>query len=167
MASKHPLRLIFKRERLEQKKGELLPGYKYHAVATNNLTQKPREVFKTYNGRTTIENTNCELKYDYALGDIVTESFRVNDLITQMTIIAYQFMSHFRRHCLDKVYEKCRLSTLRTLLFNVPARILSSGHREWLRVSNRFVDSNVYRRILARFQGYQSLWSLAPVPNSG
>jgi hypothetical protein len=159
---KQPFRLMFKRERLAEKNGELLPGYKYHAVATNNLTDKPWEAFAAYNGRASIENTNCEMKNDYHLGKIVTDKFGVNDLITQMTIIAYQIMSHFRRHCLDKAFRNARLSSLRTILFNVPARMLTSGRREWSRVYNAFVDVTVYGRILARQLRYRTTWAIAP-----
>ena len=154
-------REAFKRTRIIAKKGELLPGYRYDCIATNDLDKAGWEVFKNYNKRARIENTNCELKNDYNLGKVVTQSFAVNDIITQSIVMLYQLVSHFKRTCLDKGDQRQRLGTLRVLLFNVPARLLSSGRRHWLRVQNVLRGKLTYGRILARLNALKTILVVA------
>ena len=165
--ARSPFNLVFRRERIQSDQPELLPSYKTLAVATNDMNKVPWEVFEIYNKRARIEKTNEELKNDYFLGDIITQQFAVNDIITQITIIAYQIMSKFRRCCLDKRFANTTLATLRTIFFNVPARILSTGHRTWTRVYNRLVDINVYLRTCARLMALQTVWAVTPEAKTG
>lgn len=79
----------------------------------------------------------------------------------------YQLVSHFKRHCLDKADQPRRLSTLRTVIFNVPGRALSSGRRDWLRLQNLFRDKLTYDRILARVNELKSILVIAPQLDSG
>ena len=135
-------------------------------VATNDFTNEAWEIFTIYNGRAKIEKTIEELKNDYNLGGIVTQKFSVNDAITQMTLIAHQMLSYFRRNFMDKVHRNCRLATLRTILLNVPARILTSARRTWTRVYNRLLEPQVYARILARLGSFRSTWFLEPASST-
>jgi len=156
-------REAFRRTKLKSKTKELLPAYETYCVATNNLWDSPKEIFQFYNGRAKVEQTIEEHKNDYYLGDLVTQSFDVNDVITQATFLLYQLVSHFKKHCLDKADSKCRLATLRTIIFNVPAKILSGGRRTRLRVHNVLRDALYYGRLLARLNNLRTLFILAPV----
>ena len=160
-------REVFKRSRIFDKQRELLPGYRYDCIATNELKKPPSDVYKTYNGRARIENTNCEMKQDYHLGKIATQHFHVNDVITQSTIMLYQLVKHFQRHCLDKADQNLRLCTLRTKLFNVPAITISSARREWLRVHNVFKDFLAYSRIFARIIALRTVLVRVGVADTG
>lgn len=154
-------REIFKRVKSRKKSGELLGDQMTFCLATNDLKKSNSSCYSFYNGRARIENTILEMKEDFALGDIVTQWFGVNDAITQMTIILYQLFSHFKRHCLDKAFQPKRLSTLRTQIFNVPARILTSGRRTWARVYNRFHGAQFYGRIFARIMRLRTVLVVA------
>lgn len=154
-------REIFKRVRSRKKSGELLGDQMTFCLATNDLKRSNSSCYTFYNGRARIENTILEMKEDFALGGIVTQWFSVNDAITQMTIILYQLFSHFKRHCLDKAFQPKRLSTLRSQVFNVPARILTSGRRTWARVYNRFHGTLFYGRIFARIMSLRTVLVVA------
>ncbi len=159
-------REAFRRKKIKSDQNELLPAYETYCVATNNLWDSPKEIFEFYNGRAKVEQTIEEHKNDYNLGSIVTHSFDVNDVITQATFLLYQMVNHFKKHCLDKVDSRCRLSTLRSIIFNVPARVVSSGRRTMLRVHNVFRDALYYGRLLARLSGLRTLFVLAPAIDS-
>lgn len=138
-------------------------GYRYSCVATNDVDKKPWEAYAFYNGRARVENDICELKNDYALGKIVTQSFQVNDIITQATLTLFMLVNTFKRNCLDKKDRNKRLGTLRQMIFSVPAEILRSGRREWYRIYNNHFDGLSYSRILARIDGLRVLLSLIPI----
>lgn len=141
--------------------------YEYHCIATNDLSRPAFAVFEFYNLRARIENINAELKYDYHLGKVVTQSFAVNDIITQAIVMLFQLVSHFKRYCLDKAHQACRLSTLRDILFCLPGRILSSGRRQWLRLQGLKLDKLVYGRIMARISALKTILVISPMLDSG
>jgi len=105
-------REVFKRAEVKEE-GSLFADYRYDCVVTNDLEMPQEVVFSQYNGRANIENRIKELKYDYKLGCIVTQSFAVNDVITQATLMAHVLVQHFKRLVLDKGDQNIQLSTLR------------------------------------------------------
>jgi hypothetical protein len=142
-------------------------GYTFHCLATNDLIAKPQAAYSFYNQRANIENINSELKGDLGLGHIVTKWFDVNDVITQSIIIVYQMLSHFKRTCLDMADKDKRVETLRDQLFEVPAEIMKSARRTWLRVYNTFFDGLTYARIFARIEALKNVFVLAYRLRSG
>lgn len=130
--------------------GALFSDVRYDAVATNDMTMPLPQVFSHYNGRANIENNIKELKYDYKLGKIVTQSFDVNDIITQTTIMAHILIQHFKRIVLDKDDRKIQLSTLRWRVLNLPTYTVRGARRTWYRIKNAFMDSLYFLRMLRR-----------------
>jgi hypothetical protein len=112
----------------------------------------PYLVFTQYNGRANIENAIKELKYDYHLGRIVTKSFDVNDIITQVTMMAHILIQHFKRLILDKKDQKSQLSTLRWKFLNLPTFALRGARRQWYRITNVFMDGKYLIRMLYRLK---------------
>ena len=76
-------------------------------------------------------------------------------------------LSHFKRHCLDKADQDKRAATLRDSLIKVPAEILRTSRREWLRVYTQFFDGLVYARIFARIEALKNVFVLAYRLRSG
>jgi hypothetical protein len=150
-------REIFKRVKKKKVQLSLLDAteYDYAALATNDLSIPEQDAFSFYNARANIENNIRELKNDYALGKIVTESFDANDAITQATLLTYLLLSHFKRKVLPQ------LRTMRTYVFNIPARLLSSARRQILRLHNVFRDGSFYAFIFYHLKRLRS-WVLTP-----
>ena len=161
-----PWREVFKRIEADSWGNGHFVTYDYHCVATNDMLMKDEEVFPTYNSRAHIENNIKELKEDYQLGRIVTDTFDANDVITQAILITYILVQHFKRALLDKGDQNKRLSTLRWRLFNIPGRGLLKAHRLWQRIYNAFCPQQLYARIYARLIRLNTLLvsppSLAP-----
>jgi hypothetical protein len=150
-------REVFKRTPNKAKPGE----YFYACVATNDTIKNGFEVFEHHNGRARIENTNCELHHDMALGRLVTKWFDVNDIITQTTIILFQMLSHFKRHYLDKADKDKRLSTIRQHFFNIASEIMRTSRRVWLRLYSKHLDILYIGRILARIEASKKVFVVA------
>lgn len=156
-------REIFKRVRDKDSKDLLFPSYKTYCLATNNLDLRACRAYEIYNGRANIENNIREMKNDYGLGKIVTESFQVNDAITQATLILYILVGHFKRHCLDKDDQSMQLSTVRRKFFHLPARFMSSSRYEWSRICSVALDKLKWNRIISRVLALRSILTI-PLP---
>jgi hypothetical protein len=130
---------------------------KIYCVATNDLKRGADRVYDYYNVRATIENTNDEFKDDYSLGKIVTKWFHVNDVITQATIMLFQLMSHFKRHCLDKALQAKELKTLRREIFVATGRLVSTARRTIIRIVDNNFDCQAYARFLMRVSRLESV----------
>lgn len=157
-------REIFKRTKKEGgKQLSLLESvsYRYDCIATNHFTCDPSNAFNFYNGRAHIENNIKELKYDYHLGKIITEDFLANDVITQLTLLTYMLIQHFKQEVLPPNMSRQRLSTLRSHVFNIPGRILSMARTKLLRIQNVFKNQIFYEEIFSRLENLRS-WVLMP-----
>jgi hypothetical protein len=156
-------REVFKRTKKENEQLDLFSQatYRYDCIATNDLTIAEDEVFNFYNQRANIENNIKEIKYDYALGSIVTDSFNANDVITQTTMLAYILMTHFKNECLPDKYQRCFLSTIRTQVFNMIGKFFTDSHKLYMRVKNVFCDDTIYAMIFEKIRKLHS-WVLAP-----
>lgn len=156
-------REVYKRAREE--KGQLLLGetgvYRYDCIATNDFAKEEKECFKFYNGRAHIENNIRELKYDYHLGDIVTENFDANDIITQATLLTYLLITHFKSKVLPPEMRKNQLSTIRSRVFNIPGRFMSAARKLYMKMHNVFVDAASYASMFYRIK-YLKSWVLSP-----
>ena len=155
-------REIFRRTLIEDKNQfSLIPNYRYDCLATNDFIKTEWDAFEFYNGRANIENNIRELKNDYHLGKIATSSFDANDVITQITLLAYILMQHFKRKALPKEMARMQLGTLRWRIFNIPGKIIFSGRRELTRLYNIFANSRLYEIIFYKVKHLNS-WVLAP-----
>jgi len=156
-------REVFKRTRLTSSQASLFEAleYRYDCVATNDFAISEDEVFLVYNGRAQIENGIKELKEDYQLGRIVTDSFDANDVITQVSLMAYTILQVFKSEVLPPKMSRNRLSTLRTHVFHVPGCLVHWARRQIMRIQNVFSSEQVLGFIQYRSRVIQS-WALDP-----
>jgi hypothetical protein len=154
---------VFKRTKTSDSQMDLFSqcSYRYDAIATNDFVKPEEDIFKFYNQRANIENNIREMKYDYALGKIITDSFNANDVITQITMLAYILMSHFKNECLPDKYQRCFLSTIRTQIFNMIGKHFTDSHKLYVRAKNVFCDAKIYAVIFERITRLRS-WVLSP-----
>jgi hypothetical protein len=157
------VREIYKRTALGT--GQLSLGdislYRYDCLSTNDFTIEEDKAFEVYNKRAHIENAIKELKEDYQLGKIVTDSFDANDVITQATMLAYMLVQILKNEVLPTNMARMRLSTLRTQVFNVPACIVHWARREITRIQNIFTSEETMALIMQRSRSFIS-WVLDP-----
>jgi hypothetical protein len=146
-------REVYKRTKLKRDQLALFEeiNCRYDCLATNDLVLMEFETYQSYNPRANIENINREIKNDYALGKLVTDDFDANDVITQVTLLAFILMSHIKRNYLPKEMSRHQLGTLRWRLFQIPGRIFWTARRGMLRIVNVFCSEKnllaIYRAI--------------------
>lgn len=159
------VREAYKRTNLGPEGGQLSLGmissYRYDCLATNDMTISEDSAFEIYNKRAHIENAIKELKEDYQLGKIITDSFDANDVITQATMTAYSLVQLLKNNVLPPRMSRMRLSTLRTQVFNVPACLVHWARREITRIQNIFTDEKTLAYITKRVRHVMS-WMLDP-----
>jgi hypothetical protein len=157
-------REIYKRTRLD-KGGQLSLGevseYRYDCLSTNDFVAPESVAFEIYNKRAHIENAIKELKEDYQLGRIVTDSFDANDVITQVTMLAYMLVQVLKNEVLPPKMSRMRLCTLRTQVFNVPGCLVHWARREITRIQNIFIPETIMAMIMKKARSFTS-WVLDP-----
>jgi uncharacterized protein YegP (UPF0339 family) len=157
-------REIYKRTRIDnggQMSLDEAGSYRFDCLSTNDFTIEESEAFATYNKRAHIENAIKELKEDYQLGRIVTDSFDANDVITQVTLLAYMLVQVIKNEVLPLKMSRMRLSTLRTQVFNIPACIVHWARRMITRIQNIFVPEHIMAMIIKKVRTFVS-WVLDP-----
>jgi hypothetical protein len=154
---------VFKRRPDESNQMDLFSqgSFHYDCIASNDFEKLGEDIFSFYNQRANIENNIKEIKSDYALGKIVTDSFAANDVITQVTMMAYILMTHFKNECLPAKYQRCFLSTIRSQIFNMIGKFFTDSHQLYCRMKNVFCDARVYGFIFEQVRRLRS-WVLEP-----
>lgn len=159
------VREIYKRTRQTHPEGQMSllssASFRYDCVSTNDLVVDEALAFSIYNKRAHIENAIKELKEDYHLGHIVTDSFDANDALTQATMLAYSMIQLLKNEALPPKMGRMRLSTLRTHVFNVPACLVHWARREITRIQNVFLPPEKMAMITSRVRRLAS-WMLDP-----
>ena len=103
-----PRRLVIVRERIKDRPkasgkilrlcedDEIIVNYR-HSCYITNLTLLSAEVWRLSRGRANCENQIKELKYDYAVGKMNTNSFDTTETTMNFILIAYNLMSLFKQ----------------------------------------------------------------------
>jgi hypothetical protein len=162
-AAQTTYREIYKRTKLHSGQMSLFESvsYRYDCLVTNDFTIREWEAYAFYNGRAHVENNIRELKNDYQLGKIITESFDANDVITQVQLLSYILVQHFKRTCLPEDMNRMQLGTLRWSAFNIPAGLFREARKQWVRIQNVFRAESFYATIYRNLSRTRS-WLLCP-----
>jgi len=138
-------RYCVKRARRRQADGTTQTSY--HIVVTNELERSAREIVKWQLERCAVENLIKEFKHGFSLDKFPSRKYHANWAYFLIGQLAFNLVAWFKRLCLPESYGTARIKTLRHHLFNLAAKVVSSGRQLFL------VISDDYR--------YQHLWSCA------
>lgn len=139
-------RYVVKR-RLRTDKKTKKSSYIYHVVVTNDRRRSKKQLMKWALGRCNMENYIKEYKTGFGLEKMPTKKFAANWAWLLIGQLAFNLVAWFKRLCLPESYRRATIKTLRHHLFNVAAKVVSSGRQFYLAISDD------YR--------YQHLWSFA------
>ncbi len=81
-----------------------------------------------------MELRTCELREDFALRKLPTASFATNALYLEITRLAYNFVTAFRRTCLHESWQSLTLGKLRYKLFLLPGELTRPQNPQVLRL---------------------------------
>jgi len=139
-------RYVVKR-RLHTDKKRKQTYYLYHVVVTNDRRRSKKQLMKWALGRCNMENYIKEFKTGCGLEKMPTKKFHANYAWLLIGQLAFNLVAWFKRLCLPESDHRATIKTLRHHLFNLAAKVVSSGRQLFL------VISDDYR--------YQHLWSFA------
>lgn len=158
---KKPHRFVVKRHSVPEKREDwnqlelnLTPikGYFYRVLVTN-LTTKPRHVWNFHHQRARGAELNIkELKWNYPVTKIPTQSYTANIVYLQLLLFAFNIINWFKRLCLPKEFRYKTLQTIRQDLITVPARLIRIGHSNILKFPIGYPYQKLFRQILTKIK---------------
>jgi len=153
-------RLVVRRERLEpdeQDKRErpLLdcPRYAYHLVVTNANWSAVR-VLRYYDHRSCLENIIKESQEDFGGNHVLSRHLAGNRLWQALSVLAYNVMNWFRERILRQRRHRHTARWIRRTLLEVPARVVHSGRRWYLRVWSEHPARGPWQQAWQRVQAF-------------
>lgn len=122
-----------------------LDRYAYSVIVTN-LDLEPYNIFRFYQDRSAQERIVRTLKEDYPFGKAPTNSFTANTLYTELSLLAYNLVTWFKRLCLPNDWQPFTLPTIRHRLLMMPGEFVRSRNIPTLRFprNNPYQDAFYY-----------------------
>ncbi len=116
--------------------------YAYSVIVTD-LDLQPYNVFQFYQDRSAMERIIRTLKEDYPFGAAPTNSFQANALYAELSLLAYNLMTWFKRSCLPQDWQSCTLQTIRHRLLLIPGEFIRTANIPTL----RFPRNTMYQEV--------------------
>jgi len=129
-----------------------MKGYGYRIVVTN-LKLKPRHIWNFHNQRAKGAELNIkELKYNYPLTKIPTQSYTANIAYLQILLFAFNIVNWFKRLCLPQEFRYKTLQTIRQDLITITARLIRTGHRNELKFPVGYPHKKLFYQIMEKIE---------------
>jgi hypothetical protein len=142
--------------------GMLFPKWHYQVICHNQLDMSPKEVWEDYNKRARIELNIRDLDYDHFITKVPTGFFLSNFTYFWHCVLSYNLVLIFRNFVLSGQWAKCRLSTLRKKLINIPGRLVNRSRKMVMRLMAGFHYVDILESI--KEQLIRLYLKLNPVP---
>ncbi len=130
--------------------GMLFAQWRYQVICNNQPDMTPREVWEDYNKRAKIELIIRELDYDHFITKVPTGDFLSNVAYFWHCVLAYNLMLFFKNFALPVDWSKCRLSTLRKKLINIPGRLVNNCGKMLMRLIAGFPHVDIFEYVKER-----------------
>jgi hypothetical protein len=135
--------------KMEKPEGELF--FTYTFVVTN-MGLSPKNIFKFYCNRGTMENFIKEGKNGFAFNHMSSSDFFSNACKFQIAIIAYNFHNWFRRLCFPKLLKKNRIENIRFRLIKIAGKIIKSGRYITFKLCSSCLYQKEFWQTLSKIQ---------------
>jgi hypothetical protein len=139
-------RYVVKRVWLTDKQGR--GYYSYHAVITNDEKRRAKPLMKWALQRCNMENLIKEHKSGFGLEKLPTQKFMANAVWLLIGQLAYNLVAWFKKLVLPERYEKATIKTIRHHILNLAGKIVASGRRWFLVLSEHYLYQEVWRYAL-------------------
>jgi hypothetical protein len=123
--------------------------FDYHVIVSP-LDMESEAVWHFYRGRADLENRIKELKMDFFLTNIPTRTFIANQVQLQLLMMEYDLFRWFQVLCLPPSHQNKTLETIRRDLLLLPARLISSGHKNILRLPEGLTDQPLFNSVFSK-----------------
>jgi len=133
--------------KVEWPQGELFPRVGF---IVTNLTKRPKNVVKFYNGRGTAEQWIKEGKNAVKWTKLSCRTFKDNQTRLQIFALAYNLANFLRRLALPKPVRHWSLTTLREKLVKIGAKVTRHSKYVTFQLAEVAVTRNLFATILDR-----------------
>jgi DDE family transposase len=148
-----PYRYVVKREVAEKPDGELY--WKYHALVTNDEACSARAVLVWQLQHAGAENQIKEHKSGFGLEKFPTQKFHANWAYLLIGQIAFNLVAWFKTLVLPPSYRRATLKTIRYQLLHLAGKIVHTGRRFFLILSDYYRYQAVWRFAIGRLATLQ------------
>lgn len=153
-----PRRMVVVREKLEPEhpRGQQLTlfqceGYAYQIIVTN-ATWRAIYVWHFYNHRSCLENIIKESQYDFGINHVISKRVGGNATWLALSVLAYNITNWFREKVLQQRAHRHMAHWLRHHLINLPATLVYSGRRYYLKLWRGHPDRELFERALYQLE---------------
>jgi DDE family transposase len=136
-------RYIVKRELQMNKAGELY--FRYHVHVTNNEELEASKELEWHLGHANMENRIKEHKSGFGLEKLPTRKFHANWAYILIGQIAYNLIAWMKKLVLPESYQQATIKTIRHQLLNLAGKIVKSGRRRYLVISDEYRYKKVWK----------------------
>lgn len=126
-----------------------LDRYAYSVIVTN-LDLEPYNVFQLYQDRSAMDRVIRTLKEDYPFGDAPTNSFMANALYAELSLLAYNIVTWFKRLCLPDDWQSFTLPTIRNRLLMMPGEFTRTQNVPTLRFPKNSLYQDAFHHAQAK-----------------
>ena len=117
-----------------------------------NLHLTPYGVFTFYKDRAGLERIIRILKNDFPFGSAPTGNFAANALYAELSLLAYNLITWFKRLCLPQDWHSLTLPSLRHRLLMMPGELVHTGHVPTLKFPKNSLNKNVFEFALNKIK---------------
>jgi hypothetical protein len=128
-----------------------------YSVIVTNLDLEPYNVFQFYQDRSAMERIVRVLKDDYPFATAPTHSFEANALYAELSILAYNLVTWFKRLCLPEDWRSYTLATIRHRLLLMPSEFVRTDNIPTLRFPRNSLYQDVFRHAQNKIRTLSSL----------
>jgi hypothetical protein len=125
---------------------EYLPVYDYFCYCTNLKGLESKKIHALYGGRTECENWIENVKNQLCAGKTITNDFHVNDMLWQLSIIAYN-LSVLMRYESDFKTWRQEPKTFREWFISVPGKVVTNGRKTIVKMSKQYIYAKAWERL--------------------
>lgn len=156
MRWKQPHRFVVIRRKLPDKPQDqptlfTLERYSYQIFVTN-IPLEAHNIWYFYRGRASIEIHIKELKQDFYLTKIPTNSFLANQVYFSLLLLAYNIINWFKHLCLPENLQNATLDTIRTNLLLLPAELVNYRHQNVLKIPDAYISKRLLDYVILKIE---------------
>lgn len=128
-----------------------LDKYAYSVIVTS-LMITAYGVFTFYKNRAGLERIIRILKNDFPFGSAPTGNFAANALYAELSLLAYNLITWFKRFCLPKEWQLLTLPKLRYKLFMMPGELVHTGNIPTLKFPKNSPNKKIFELTLDKIK---------------
>jgi hypothetical protein len=117
---------------------------------TNNQELEATKQLEWHLGHANMENRIKEHKSGFGLEKLPTKKFHANWAYLLIGQIAYNFCAWMKRLVLPKQYRQATIKTIRHQLLNLAGKIVKSGRRKYLVISDEYRYKKVWKEAIEK-----------------